>query len=241
MPPPTVAQLNAVTNQLHAINVAGAQVNGATSSGKVYELFVFVKIARKFVAQGRPVRFRNWLANPTAQFIYRGAPGDISLQVAGGGPHPGFLQVQGTAGRYWELHNSVRFIGVSGVFHELDLSLINQTTGNAVRASGAGFNPRLYPNQNAPVMATENKYYNRNLDIGIGREVLGLAAEVYPKFSYLVTNRPPNVNVNTLFAHHSPTGNGTTMRGAWNVRDGTGGDNLNGFCTQLWNDVGGLL
>ena len=163
------------------------------ASDAVYAVYVFVlilkaikQIAGKNAIQLSSIRqqprqseiFQLATQNVSKTFIVRGAPGTIFSNRQ----DYGFAEFT-LSEKTYEIHLGVRYFGASHVLHEFDISIINKKDANQCRRK------KVSPGSRTTDLVFECKFYSRNLDIGLGRELVGLITDFQSiKIARLVTN-----------------------------------------------------
>lgn len=127
---------------LDTIVGAIATLDHAAGAGRVFELFVMSGIAQGLQNDG----FTVWLQRsdgseiqPTdsdRRFIQRGgAPTGVSPSAAGRN-NASVIGFRWRRRPAWEIWNGIQFGGRSGATHEIDVSIVPASVGNALRATG---------------------------------------------------------------------------------------------------------
>lgn len=138
----------------------------------LYEAYVFSCVLRAAIADGYTVVLRHGNDQPlpagpggTTRFVIRRGPGVIySTEFSYAVATNGSVSV--------EAHIGVRVDGQSGVAHECDVSVLDQSEAELAR--GGGFHPRA----RGVVLACECKYYTGGLPLSLLREFLGLTTDL---------------------------------------------------------------
>lgn len=136
---------------LNAVLGSAATLRDASGAGRAFELFVMTGIARGLQVRG----FEVWLqrsdgsrisrTDPDRRFIQRGgAPTGIAgaSQGANNASVIGFRWKQQSK---WEIWNGIQFEGRSGAQHEIDLAIVPESVGQALRALPTGGFPTGRP------------------------------------------------------------------------------------------------
>jgi hypothetical protein len=130
-----------VRTALDAILGSVTTLQNAAGAGRAFELFVMTGIARELNARG----FEVWLQRSDGSKIM---PGDADRRFIqrGGAPTGVAGSAQGTNNAstigfrwrrrpIWEIWNGVQFAGRSNASHEIDLAIVSESVGRALRAS----------------------------------------------------------------------------------------------------------
>lgn len=174
---------------------APALMNKATTE-KLYEIFVFVCLARALKNIGAQVHARDKNNRPTNNLIFRLAPGRIYAPAT----MPGFLLVS-YQGKEYEIQNSLQVRGRSHILHELDVCLLDRDEAENCRHN------RRNPVSTKIVFLAECKFYGNSLGLSLGREFLGLAKDCStPRIKTIVSNVASDA-VHTLVTAHKQTEN----------------------------------
>lgn len=134
-------RLARISQILKHISTATSVLKQANGAGRVFELYVMMRIALDLKGKG-------WLVTPLASdgspisasgrmpFIQRGgAPSGISPALGANGPSSIQIQKNSTSASY-EIWNGVQFQGRSGGLHELDLAVVPKQTASNLRHGG---------------------------------------------------------------------------------------------------------
>lgn len=175
--------LSAVDGVLAAINPATDVETVRRASDAAYAAYIFglTLQAAMLVADGGTVTLRS-IRSATGttpkRFVVRGAPGKIYSTR-----HDyGYAHFRCNS-REYEIHLGVQYFGGSGVLHEFDISVIEANDAEAARRN------QRAPGSGKAKIVFECKYYAGNLDIGLGREFVGLLADFSSaRSARLVTN-----------------------------------------------------
>jgi hypothetical protein len=129
---------------LNAVLGSAATLRKASGAGRAFELFVMTGIALELQVRG----FEVWLQRSDGSRISR-ADSDRSFIQRGGAPTGVAGASQGTSNASvigfrwqqrskWEIWNGIQFEGRSGARHEIDLAIVPESVGRALRAKPAG-------------------------------------------------------------------------------------------------------
>ncbi len=128
---------------LNAVLGSAATLRNASGAGRAFELFVMTGIARELQVRG----FEVWLQRSDGsrspepiliRFIQRGGrPAGLQEQARVQAMRSviGFRRAQGSK---WEIWNGIQFEGRSGAQHEIDVAIVPESVGQALRARPTG-------------------------------------------------------------------------------------------------------
>lgn len=149
-----------------ALTVSGPS---PSAGNDLYEAFLFALMLRAARAEGYRISFANRVGRAPREFRLRRSPGRLST---GEFTHA-ILTLPNTSKDPLEVHTGVALIGRSKVSHEADVLVL--PTSDAQRCRQLGIDP---PSHDAEVVV-EGKYYrNEPLSLGMGRQFLGLDADL---------------------------------------------------------------
>ncbi|MBZ9752699.1 hypothetical protein K7W42_17795 [Deinococcus sp. HMF7604] len=156
--------------------IRNVQTNGGkviSVGNDIYEVVVFVRTAKAI--NSRFSTNVNYINRTHGVFVARGAPGKISNQA--------FSYAAFSAnGKSHEIHLGITIEGFSGVGHEADISIINQTECDSARRIGREVT-RIQC-----CLVVECKFYSSNLSLHIGRGLIGYGMEINGPNLALATN-----------------------------------------------------
>ena len=155
-----------------------------------YEAFVWLLAIRAAREEGATVILRNAAGQIATAPILRASPGVISS------PNQSFTHaVIAFPGRpVLEAHLGIKLDGKSGVAHEADVAVLEQSEANLCRANNV--NPRY----SSALIVAECKYYSTPLPLGLSRSFLGLCREMRAADCFFVANRGA-ANVSKVLAY----------------------------------------
>ncbi|WP_286298385.1 hypothetical protein [Vibrio apostichopi] len=85
--------------------------------------------------------------------------------------------------------------GLAGVIHEWDVAVIDQNEARFCSSHG------VHPKKNKVVIAVECKLYENNLGIKIGREFIGMTADLGKENRFLFSNSS-GASLEKILVHH---------------------------------------
>ena len=166
-PPELRAAISALLD--HSLGIPRFQSRRLVN-GKLYEAYVFGLCLQALKELGANLRASSVTGSP-GQFIFRGGPGQIYSQTRDYG-HVEFT----LNGKEFELHSSIEYRGTSGMYHEIDVSILCGRAARKCRESSV--NPR----PSSLVGAWECKFYTGSLPKRAGRTFVGLLADMGGSF-----------------------------------------------------------
>lgn len=154
-----------------------------TAEDNLYEAYLFGLIIMAAREVGYQVTFRDSADNPATELLLRSAPGYLYNGMAATRPRRPFTHAlldpkNGQAAL--EVHVGVNCSGASGAGHEADVMVIASTTARNCVAGGS------HPSGADVLIHLEAKCYAKNVDIGVGRQFVGMACDLTTRFSLLV-------------------------------------------------------
>jgi hypothetical protein len=155
-----------------------------------YEAFVWLLAIRAAREEGATVSLQTAGGQPVNAPVLRSSPGVISS------PNLDFTHaVISFPGRpVLEAHLGIKLDGKSGVAHEADVAVLEQSEANLCRDNGV--NPRY----SSALIVVECKYYSTPLPLGLSRSFLGLCREMRAADCFFVANREA-LNVSKVLSY----------------------------------------
>ena len=140
------------------------QLNSNTRE-RAFECYIFALVVRAVRQAGGTVELRGVLSGPNPNpLVFRSGPGHLGSRAQN------FCYARCTlGGKRFEVHADVVYLGTSGAAHEIDVSLCDQTVGDAARRT-----PGVLPNTRGLRAAIECKFYDSHLGTILGRTFVGL-------------------------------------------------------------------
>lgn len=133
-----------IQTALNAVLGSAATLRNANGAGRAFELFVMSGIARELQVRGYDVWLQRSDGSPIRphdsdrQFFQRGgAPTGVS-GAAQGTNNASVIGFRWAHRQAWEIWNGIQFEGRSGARHEIDLAVVPETVGRALRARANG-------------------------------------------------------------------------------------------------------
>jgi hypothetical protein len=169
-----MVNINDVQAAANALHRGFSAILNSNHTGKLFEAWLMLEI-------GLVLRSRRWTVSWVdpgrhGGMIFRGGPGSLNPTTA---LEPGYLSLT-RGGKDYEIHNSIRYRGASGVSHEVDISALSRSNADAARLN------KTAP-QGLPRMALELKNYSDSMGIGLTRSALMSFLDL----SYFCFPRPP--------------------------------------------------
>jgi hypothetical protein len=144
--------------------------------GKTFEAVVLLKLSLAIAGPNGRCEPRTHDGKWASRLLLRGGPGHIRPAKARG-KVPGYMWIDaGFGGAPLEAHNSVEFVGVSRVEHEMDIAVVEERVAAALRNGDGG------PVQGAPLLGIELKEFDprRMLDKNVTRAFLACILDLMP-------------------------------------------------------------
>lgn len=139
---------------------------------------------------------------------------DIEFQTVGGNLRPKNLVFRSSPGRiystasdyahalikfgddlHYEAHIGAYVEGLAGVVHECDVLVIDAGEGTFCRRNS------VHPKKQHTVITAECKFYTGNLGISLGREFLGITADLGKEDRFFISNSDGKT-LDRVLAHH---------------------------------------
>ncbi|QKV77882.1 hypothetical protein [Amycolatopsis sp. Hca4] len=165
--------LNRLEAQLPAALPSVLRVGGTdpTAGNDLYEAFLFALVLRAARGEHYQVSFSRRSGESPDTFRLRRSPGRL---ISGDFTHA-VLTLPGTAKSPLEVHTGVAVVGTSKVAHEADVLVIPAEAASRCRSLG------IDPPSHHAVLVVEGKYYTTPLSLGMGRQFVGLDADLSRK------------------------------------------------------------
>jgi hypothetical protein len=167
-PAELLARLRQVLPQAlpNSLTVSGPRT---TAGNDLYEAFLFTLVLRAARNEGYRVSFADGNGKPPVTFRLRRAPGRIA---SGNSFTHAVLTLPNTGKDALEVHTGIAVVGRSKVAHEADVLVLRETVAQRCRQLG------IDPASSHTLLVVEGKYYTTPLDLGLGRQFLGLRGEL---------------------------------------------------------------
>lgn len=146
-------------------NVAAVLQLNSNTRERAFECYVFALVVRAVRQAGGTVELRGVLSGPNPNpLVFRGGPGHLGSRAQN------FCYARCTlGGKQFEVHVDVVYLGTSGAAHEIDVSICDQSIGDAARQT-----PGVLPNTSRLRASIECKFYDSQLGTALGRTFVGL-------------------------------------------------------------------
>jgi len=170
----------------HPPVVSAGQANDA------FEIYVLTLVLRAAEEEGAMISFRSamGITNPSP-LRFRTAPGRIFSKTHDySHAHIGFLN-----GLTFEAHIGVYVEGLAGVLHECDVMVVEASEGEFCRMN------HVHPKKMNVVLTAECKFYTGKLGIDLGRQFLGVTADLGSEGRFFLSNSDGR-SVDRVLAHH---------------------------------------
>lgn len=189
MSKPSLNQLESAYNS----TLAGhGNVKRSRQANDAYEVYLFSLIIRAAQHEGANIGFEDNKnkSNPN-KLVFRSSPASI-YSNAGAFTHA-VISFNGLP--KLEAHVGVYVQGLAGVIHECDVMVVEADEAYFCRGH------KVHPKKNKVVIATECKLYENNLGIKIGREFIGMTADLGKEHRYLFSNSL-GPSLEKILVHH---------------------------------------
>lgn len=165
----TLGQLQAaVSGLLAAAGATGALHLNSNTRERAFEAYVFALVVTAALRAGATVEIRGINSGPNPNpLVFRGGPG--RLGSTGSDYAYALCNLNNKA---FEVHVDVEYRGSSGAVHELDVSVLDATHADDIRAA-----PALLPSTRHLRCALECKFYDSTLGVSLGRAFVGLVSD----------------------------------------------------------------
>jgi hypothetical protein len=185
----SLANLQAAYTSLLAGHAPVASSGQANDAFEVYTLSLVLSAARD---EGATIRFESTsgVINPSP-LRFRTSPGRIFSTV-----HDySHALIQFPDGLAFEAHIGVYVEGLAGVLHECDVLVVDASEGRFCRRN------RVHPKKSSTVLTAECKFYTGKLGIDLGRQFLGVTADLGSEGRFFLSNADGK-SVDRVLAHH---------------------------------------
>ena len=185
----TLTDLQAAYNSTLA---GAATVSSSGQANDAFEIYVFTLALRAGREEGAVIQFvsASGINNPPV-LRFRTAPGRI-YAPAHDYTHALLAFPQGLS---YEAHIGVYVEGLAGVLHECDLAIIDAGEAQFCRKAN------VHPKKLNLLLAAECKFYTGRLGIALGREFLGITADLGSEGRFILSNSDSR-SVDRVLAHH---------------------------------------
>lgn len=185
----TVTDLKSAYKNLLAGHAPVASVGQANDAFEVYTLSLVLRAAAQ---EGAGVGFESAVAlTSPAVLRFRSSPGRI-YSTAQDYSH---AVIDFPDGLSFEAHIGVYVEGLAGVVHECDVLVIDRSEGQFCRRN------RVHPKKANTVLTAECKFYTGALGIELGRQFLGVTADLGSEGRFFLSNSDGK-SVDRVLAHH---------------------------------------
>jgi hypothetical protein len=185
----TAADLEIAYKKLLASHAPVASVGQANDAFEVYTLSLVLRAAAE---EGAAIEFESAAGSThPSPLRFRSAPGRI-YSTAQDYTH---ALIEFPDGLSFEAHIGVYVEGLAGVVHECDVLVIDRSEGEFCRRN------RVHPKKANTVLTAECKFYTGALGIELGRQFLGVTADLGSEGRYFLSNSDGK-SVDRVLAHH---------------------------------------
>ncbi|MGN9764405.1 hypothetical protein ACTMS2_04455 [Micromonospora sp. SD12] len=149
-----------------------------TAGNDLYEAFLFTVVLKAAAEEGFEISFEDGSNLPPTIFRLRRSPGRLPT---GGSFTHAVLTLPNSQKDPLEVHTGIAVIGRSKVAHEADVIVLPQSNADRCRQLG------IDPPSSSAILTVEGKYYTTPVSLGMGRQFLGLAADLSKKCIFAAT------------------------------------------------------
>lgn len=174
-------------------NLAGhAPVASAGAANDAFEVYVLTLALRAGREEGGTITFEsaNGFSNPSP-LRFRTAPGSI-YSTSKDYTH---AVLSFPNDLVYEAHIGIYVEGLAGVLHECDLAVITADEARFCRRN------QVHPKRADVLLTAECKFYTGKLGIALGREFLGITADLGREGRFMLSNSDGR-SVDRVLAHH---------------------------------------
>ena len=167
-------------------------VNSASQANDAFEVYILSLVLTAAMEEGASIQYESSQnAISPSPLLFRTAPGRIFSPT-----HDySHAHIQFPDGIHFEAHIGVYVEGLAGVLHECDVLVIDKSEGHFCR------NNSVHPKKTNAVLTVECKFYAGNIGIALGRQFLGLTADLGKEGRFFITNSDGK-SVNKILAYH---------------------------------------
>jgi hypothetical protein len=176
----------------HKLLAGHAPVAFAGAASDAFELYTLALVLRAASEERGAIRFESAqeVANPSS-LHFRTSPGSIYSDTK----NYSHAVIEFPAGLSFEAHIGVYVEGLAGVVHECDVLVIDKSEGQFCRRN------RVHPKKVSTVLTAECKLYAGTLGIALGRQFLGVTADLGSDGRFFLSNKGGR-SVDRVLAHH---------------------------------------
>ncbi len=154
----------------------------ASDTSDIFEAYVFSLVIEAARTEGSTITYRDIFGNTPTDFIFRTSPGYIFSTNRSYTHAVIFFPNKAPL----EAHVGVRVVGKSGVLHECDVAVIEQSEAETCRR-------RFVPPRSSKVLiAVECKFYSTPLQLHLARAFIGLTTDLSATKPVFVSNSSSN-------------------------------------------------
>jgi len=169
-----------------------APVRAAGQANDAFEVYALGLVLRAAHEEGARIAFASSKGTPNpSPLIFRTSPGRI-FSTAQDYSH---ATIEFPNGPALEAHIGVYVEGVSGIAHECDVVVLVASEADFCRRN------HVHPKKKRAVLSVECKFFSNPLGIALGRQFLGVTADLGKEGRYFVSNRD-GISVSRILAHH---------------------------------------
>mgnify|MGYP000845338428 CR=1 FL=1 len=168
--------LNQIANTFGA--TISSSLTTASDTSDIFEAYVFSLVLEAARTEGATITYRDVLGNTPTSFIFRTSPGYI-FSTNRNYTHAVILFPNKAP---LEVHIGVRVVGKSGVLHECDVAVIEQSEAETCRQR------QVPPRSSKVLIAVECKFYSTPLQLHLARAFIGLTTDLSVTKPIFVSN-----------------------------------------------------
>jgi hypothetical protein len=155
-----------------------SSLNTTSDSSDIFEAYVFSLALEAAQTEGATITYRDVLGRIPTDFVFRTSPGYI-FSTTHNYTHAVILFPSKAP---LEAHIGVRVVGKSGVLHECDVAVIEQSEAETCRRR------QVPPRSSKVLIAVECKFYSTPLQLHLARAFIGLTVDLSATKPIFVTN-----------------------------------------------------
>lgn len=183
---------NDLETAYNSLLVGNPPVQSPNQANDAFEVYILALVLTAAKEEAASIEYESSkkVINPSP-LLFRSTPGKIFSPL-----HDYcHANIQFPDGIHFEAHIGVYLEGLAGVIHECDVLVIDKSEGHFCR------NNNVHPKKTNAVLTVECKFYAGNIGIALGRQFLGLTADLGKEGRFFITNSDGK-SVNKILAYH---------------------------------------